>query len=166
MAPSDDDADPKSLLPKLSRRAFFKGAGASALTATLAQSAAEAAAAASPAVVGPEPAPLSLNVNGRAVTVQADPATTLAEVLRHNLGMTGTKVGCDRGACSACTVWLDGEVAASCMTLATRVLDEELARQAAKAAVSGATPLSKNAYKVPMLEAVIRRTVLAAAAAA
>lgn len=44
-------------------------------------------------------------------------------------------------------------------------LDEELARQAARAAVSGATPLSKNAYKVPMLEAVVRRTVLAAAAA-
>jgi xanthine dehydrogenase YagS FAD-binding subunit len=49
--------------------------------------------------------------------------------------------------------------------LVGKKLDEELARQAAKAAVSGATPLSKNAYKVPVLEAVIRRTVLAAAAA-
>ncbi len=48
----------------------------------------------------------------------ADPATTLAEVLRNHLGMTGTKVGCDRGACSAARAWLDGEVAASCMTLA------------------------------------------------
>jgi xanthine dehydrogenase YagT iron-sulfur-binding subunit len=118
LAPPDDDSDPKSLLPRLSRRAFFKGAGASALSATLAQTAAEAAAAASPGVVGPEPAPLSLAVNGRTVSVHADPATTLAEVLRNHLGMTGTKVGCDRGACSACTVWLDGEVAASCMTLA------------------------------------------------
>ncbi|ATB41734.1 aromatic aldehyde oxidoreductase FAD-binding subunit [Cystobacter fuscus] len=49
--------------------------------------------------------------------------------------------------------------------LVGKKLDEELARQAAKAAVSGATPLSKNAYKVPILEAVIRRTVIAAAKA-
>jgi xanthine dehydrogenase YagS FAD-binding subunit len=49
--------------------------------------------------------------------------------------------------------------------LVGKTLDEGLARQAAKAAVSGATPLSKNAYKVQVLEAVIRRTVLAAAAA-
>jgi len=46
-----------------------------------------------------------------------------------------------------------------------KTLNEELARQAAKAAVNGATPLSKNAYKVPILEAIVRRTVLAAAAA-
>jgi xanthine dehydrogenase YagS FAD-binding subunit len=49
--------------------------------------------------------------------------------------------------------------------LVGKTLNEELARQVAKAAVTGATPLSKNAYKVPVLEAVVRRTVLAAAAA-
>lgn len=117
MAPPDDDSDPKPPFPTLSRRAFFKGAGASALSATLAHSTAGAADA-SPKVLGPEPSSLSLSINGRTVLVQADPATTLAELLRNHLGMTGTKVGCDRGACSACTVWLDGEVAASCMTLA------------------------------------------------
>ena len=118
MAPSDDDSDPKPLLPRLSRRAFFTGAGASALTATLAQTAAQAAANVAPPVLGPEPSTLQLNINGRPVSVQADPGTTLADLLRNQLGMTGTKVGCDRGACSACTVWLDGKVAASCMTLA------------------------------------------------
>jgi xanthine dehydrogenase YagT iron-sulfur-binding subunit len=61
---------------------------------------------------------LSLTVNGRTCTVQVDPAATLVEVLRDSLGLTGTKIGCDRGACSACTVWLDGEVVASCMTFA------------------------------------------------
>ncbi|HJY40030.1 MAG TPA: 2Fe-2S iron-sulfur cluster-binding protein, partial [Steroidobacteraceae bacterium] len=61
---------------------------------------------------------LSLTVNGRACTVHVDPAATLVEVLRDELGLTGTKIGCDRGACSACTVWLDGEVVASCMTFA------------------------------------------------
>ena len=50
--------------------------------------------------------------------MQVDPAATLVEVLRDDLGLTGTKIGCDRGACSACTVWLDGEVVASCMTFA------------------------------------------------
>ncbi len=119
MAPSDDDSVPKPPLPKLSRRDLFTGAGASALTATLVQSTeAAAAAAASPPVLGPGTSPLSLSINGRTVAVQVDPATTLAELLRNHLGLTGTKVGCDRGACSACTVWLDGEVVASCMTLA------------------------------------------------
>jgi carbon-monoxide dehydrogenase small subunit/xanthine dehydrogenase YagT iron-sulfur-binding subunit len=61
---------------------------------------------------------LQLNVNGRDVSVRADPATTLAELLRDQLGLVGTKIGCDRGACSACTVWLDGEVASSCLTFA------------------------------------------------
>jgi len=69
-------------------------------------------------VFGPEAGELTLFVNGRSVRVIADPASTLAEALRYSLGLTGTKIGCDRGACSACTVWLDGEVAASCMTLA------------------------------------------------
>lgn len=68
--------------------------------------------------LGPEPRPLSLLVNGEVRTALADPATTLVEFLRDALGLTGTKIGCDRGACSACTVWIDGEVAASCMTLA------------------------------------------------
>ena len=70
MAPSDDDSDPKPTLPRLSRRDFFTGAGASALTATLVQSTAQAAAS-PPPVLGPEPASLSLTVNGRAVAVQA-----------------------------------------------------------------------------------------------
>jgi len=65
-----------------------------------------------------EPIALTLSVNGRPCTVHVDPAATLVEVLRDELGLTGTKVGCDRGACSACTVWLDGEVVASCMTFA------------------------------------------------
>jgi xanthine dehydrogenase YagT iron-sulfur-binding subunit len=69
-------------------------------------------------VFGPGAVSLALSINGRDVTVRVDPGTTLAEVLRDALGLTGTKIGCDRGACSACTVWLDREVAASCLTLA------------------------------------------------
>jgi xanthine dehydrogenase YagT iron-sulfur-binding subunit len=107
----------------MSRRAFFKGAGVSAVGAGLLDSgilrAGDAAAQGSEAaVLGPGTEPIALTVNDRSVQVQVDPATTLVEVLRNDLGLTGTKIGCDRGACSACTVWLDGEPAGSCMTLA------------------------------------------------
>jgi carbon-monoxide dehydrogenase small subunit/xanthine dehydrogenase YagT iron-sulfur-binding subunit len=77
-------------------------------------------------VFGPQAAPLSLLINGEVRTAPADPATTLVEFLRDSLGLTGTKVGCDRGACSACTVWIDGEVAASCMTLAFDVRERKI----------------------------------------
>jgi len=50
--------------------------------------------------------------------VSVEPRYTLAETLRDNLGLTGTKVVCDRGSCSACTIWLDGTPALACMTLA------------------------------------------------
>ena len=75
---------------------------------------------------GPHAAPLTLHVNGEPCTALADPATTLVEFLRDGLGLTGTKVGCDRGACSACTVWIDDDVAASCMTLAHDVRERRI----------------------------------------
>jgi xanthine dehydrogenase YagT iron-sulfur-binding subunit len=70
------------------------------------------------APLGPEVANVQLHINGKPVEVRIDPATTLVEVLRDALGLTGTKIGCDRGACSACTVWVDGEVISSCMAFA------------------------------------------------
>jgi xanthine dehydrogenase YagT iron-sulfur-binding subunit len=79
-----------------------------------------------PIVLGPRAMELSLIINGAIRTVQVDPATTLVEVLRDSLGLTGTKIGCDRGACSACTVWVDGKVIASCMTLALDVRGKQI----------------------------------------
>ncbi len=58
----------------------------------------------------------SFNLNGKAVRVTADPGRMLVWVLRHNLGLTGTKVGCGAGLCGACTVLMDGEPAFSCST--------------------------------------------------
>ncbi|MDJ0937119.1 MAG: (2Fe-2S)-binding protein, partial [Kiloniellales bacterium] len=55
-------------------------------------------------------------VNGRSVEAQAPPATRLSVVLREELGLTGTKVGCDAGDCGACTVLLDGQQVCACMT--------------------------------------------------
>ena len=66
---------------------------------------------------GPGPVPVSVIVNGTARTGSFEPRTTLAEALRDAWGLTGTKVGCDRGACGACTVLLDGLAVNSCLTL-------------------------------------------------
>ena len=58
----------------------------------------------------------TLDVNGKAVTVQADPATPLLWVLRDELGLTGTKYGCGIAQCGACTVLADGQPVRSCST--------------------------------------------------
>ena len=58
----------------------------------------------------------TFNVNGRAVTVSAEPDTPLLWVLREDLGLTGTKFGCGMALCGACTVHLDGSPVRSCVT--------------------------------------------------
>src|SRR5579884_2816426 len=110
----------------LSRRGFLKGAGVSAATAVLMDGAATALAEAKAneseaKLIGPDAVPFTLHINGREYHVKAEPRATLAQVLRDELDLTGTKVVCDRGACSACTVYLDGTPVCSCMTLAIDV---------------------------------------------
>ena len=61
---------------------------------------------------------LTLNVNGEDAPVSFAPYKTLLEVLREDLGLTGTKHGCELGECGACTVLLDGEPVLSCLALA------------------------------------------------
>ena len=61
---------------------------------------------------------LGLTVNGEAVEASVAPYKTLLEVLREDLGLTGTKHGCELGECGACAVVLDGEPRLSCLTLA------------------------------------------------
>jgi aerobic-type carbon monoxide dehydrogenase small subunit (CoxS/CutS family) len=111
----------------VSRRGFLRGAGLTAAGAAildaglLGASEAAAAAVAEPKVVGPGRVNVSLRVNNQLRRAEVEPRTTLAEALRFDLGLTGTKVVCDRGSCSACTVWLDGTPVCSCMTLALDV---------------------------------------------
>ena len=60
----------------------------------------------------------ALLVNGQEHQLAADPRTTMLDALREQIGLTGTKKGCDHGQCGACTVHLDGRSALSCLTLA------------------------------------------------
>ena len=103
----------------LSRRSFLKGAGVTATSTAVLSSGLLAHASEVPSrAIGPEATALTLNINGAAKQVSVEPRTTLAEVLRDELHLTGTKIVCDRGSCSACTVMLDGMPVNSCMTFA------------------------------------------------
>ena len=67
-----------------------------------------------------------LQVNGRRLPLQVEPRTSLLDALREQVGLTGTKKGCDRGACGACTVHLDGHRVVSCLTLAARCQGKQI----------------------------------------
>ena len=111
----------------LSRRSFVRGsmltsAGAAMIDAASAiVGTAGAKEANAVATNGPDPLPIVLRVNGMDRMLQVEPRMTLAEALRGPLGLTGTKIACNRGACSACTVWLDGVTVCACMMLAIEV---------------------------------------------
>ena len=64
--------------------------------------------------------PLSLTVNGRAVSVSVDPRTLLVQLIRDQLQLTGTHVGCDTAQCGACTVHLNGRAVKACSMLAVQ----------------------------------------------
>jgi aerobic-type carbon monoxide dehydrogenase small subunit (CoxS/CutS family) len=117
----DRDSQPRS---KLSRRGFLLGTplAAGAVGALEACRPAEGVEGGGAPVLGPGPVAVTLRINGKDHPVHVEPSRSLASVLRDDLGLTGTKIGCDRGACSACTVWLDGTPVTSCLTF---VLDAE-----------------------------------------
>ena len=62
--------------------------------------------------------PLRISINGKSYDLQVEPWTTLLDLLRERLQLTGTKKGCDHGQCGACTVMMDGRRINSCLTLA------------------------------------------------
>lgn len=75
---------------------------------------------------GPGPVRVEMRVNGRSVTVFVEPRRTLLSVLREELGLTGTKLGCGEATCGACTVMREGESVYACMTLAIECEGQEI----------------------------------------
>ncbi len=69
---------------------------------------------------------LRLDVNGRGYDLTVDPRTTLLDALREHLGLAGTKKGCDRGQCGACTVLVNGRRVNACLTLAASVVGDKV----------------------------------------
>lgn len=120
MASKDDKAG------GVSRRNFLKSGGVAGLAATVAGARAEAAEQSGPAVVGPGEVPVQLQVNGQQIDLMIEPRVTLLDALRMRADLTGNKRGCDRGACGACTMLVDGRPVYSCSTLAIEVQGREI----------------------------------------
>jgi len=77
-------------------------------------------------ILGPGKVPLTLEINGRRAELSAEPRTTLLEVLRDHLDLTGTKNVCEMGECGACTVHLDGVARYACLTLALEAVGKRV----------------------------------------
>ncbi|SMC69604.1 (2Fe-2S)-binding protein [Kibdelosporangium aridum] len=103
------------MVDNLKRRTVLKAGGvaAAAVTVDSAAGAPEAVAAEATGSID-----ITLKVNGTTKRVTVEPRTTLLDALRERMALTGTKKGCDRGECGACTVLVDGKRIKSCLTLA------------------------------------------------
>src|SRR5579863_4263576 len=107
---------------RISRRKFIEGTGAALVAATAVPAALDAQTPAARSAAG-EPgggsrSNIRLTINGTERRLEVGDHWTLVELLRDHLKLTGTKIGCDRGECGACTVLLDGKPAYSCSQLA------------------------------------------------
>jgi xanthine dehydrogenase YagT iron-sulfur-binding subunit len=113
--PTPEEQRPSSL----SRRRFFNSVAAGATEAAILTIPEKAAAQRATLEAGAgELVKVALNVNGQTYSLMVEPRWSLLHVLRDRLGLTGTKSGCERGECGACTVLIDGVARYSCMTLA------------------------------------------------
>ncbi len=102
---------------ELNRRTFVVGASATVGGAVIAGSVLAGCDAESPPAQG-QTTVVKMRVNGADKELEVDNRTSLLDMLRERAGLTGTKKGCDQGACGACTVLLDGKRVNSCLTLA------------------------------------------------
>ena len=126
MAPKDESRE-KDDRVNVSRRNFLKTAGVGSLaTAVTAVGVADVAAQSGPAALGPGDVPVTLMVNGKRLDLRIEPRVTLLNALRNRADLTGSKRVCDRGACGACTMIVDGRTVYSCSTLAIEVQGKQI----------------------------------------
>jgi 2-furoyl-CoA dehydrogenase 2Fe-2S iron sulfur subunit len=90
---------------------------------------------------------VSITLNGRRVSAEAEPRMLLSDFIRHALGATGTHVGCEHGICGACTVLLDGIAVRSCLTLAMQADGREVATVESLATQTGALNALQQAFR-------------------
>jgi xanthine dehydrogenase YagT iron-sulfur-binding subunit len=101
----------------VSRRDFFKTVGAGSLATAVVAGVSDTAAQGQ-AAIGPDEVPVTLTINGQRHQLRVEPRVTLLDAMRTRLDITGQKRVCDRGACGACTVIIDGRTYYSCSMLA------------------------------------------------
>jgi xanthine dehydrogenase YagT iron-sulfur-binding subunit len=111
--------------PGFSRRTFLKTVGAGGVAAGVIGPA-EAAQGQAVAAAGPGAVPITLTINGRTHKLEVEPRVTLLDALRTRLDITGVKRVCDRGACGACTMIVDGKTVYSCSTLAIEAQGKQI----------------------------------------
>jgi 2-furoyl-CoA dehydrogenase 2Fe-2S iron sulfur subunit len=90
---------------------------------------------------------IRLTVNGRAREAEVEPRALLTDVLRHDLGLTGTHVGCEHGVCGACTVQIDGVPARACLTLAVQADGAHIRTVEALAPAPGRLSVLQEAFR-------------------
>ena len=110
----------------VTRRDFLKSAGVVSAVTAAATPGVEAQGAAAGGAVGPGEVPVRLMVNGKRLDLMLEPRVTLLDALRMRADQTGNKRGCDRGACGACTMIVDGRTVYACSTLALEVQGKEI----------------------------------------
>ena len=111
--------------PGFSRRSFLKTVGASGVAAGILVKGAPADAQAVHEV-GPGAVPVTLTINGQRHRLEIEPRVTLLDAVRMRANLTGNKRGCDRGACGACTMLVDGRAVYACSTLAIDVQGKQI----------------------------------------
>jgi aerobic-type carbon monoxide dehydrogenase small subunit (CoxS/CutS family) len=123
----DDKNMPEEISQSVSRRGFIKGViAAGAVASSSAYLFRSATVHGQPSAAGAVERLITLNVNGQDRRVDVMPQQTLGFVLRYSLGLTGTKIGCDRAECGACTVLIDDVPHYSCSVLAQRVRGKKI----------------------------------------
>ncbi len=139
MSEHDNDA------PDLSRREFLAGTGALVVATAVAPAEAQQPGAAAAIAVDPAVphSTIRLTINGSARSIEVEDRWTLVELLRDRLGLTGTKIGCDRGECGACTVLVDDTPVYACSQLAVWMDGRQVTTVEGLAANGRLTPLQQ-----------------------
>jgi xanthine dehydrogenase YagT iron-sulfur-binding subunit len=145
----DDTAGTAGAAPaQPSRRRFLQSAAAAATVGAAPHLHAQSQPAQPGAATAPPPAPVAarpvkLDINGREYTLQLEPRVTLLDALREYAGLMGTKKGCDRGQCGACTVLADGRRINACLTLAVMHEGEKITTVEGLAQNGALSPLQR-----------------------